>query len=224
MKNTFLIILLFISTIAISQNSITKNVGDFSELKVFDLIEVNLIPSTENKVVIKGENTQDVKIINEAGKLKIRMYLDNRFNGEETFVEVHYTHLKIIDGNEGAQITGNQMIEQNTIELKTQEGARIHVGLDVNFVKVKAVSGGIIEVSGSAQTQEVTVNSGGIYDAEELLSQDATLRITAGGEVSVHSKNSVDIRGTAGGDVTVYGNPKNVYKKTFAGGRIDFVD
>lgn len=224
MKNTFLIILLFVSTIAISQNSITKNVGDFSELKVFDLIEVNLIPSTENKVVIKGENTQDVKIINEAGKLKIRMFLDNRFNGEETFVEVYYTHLKIIDGNEGAQITGNQTIKQNTIELKTQEGARIHVGLDVNFVKVKAVSGGIIEVSGSAQTQEVTVNSGGIYDAEELLSQDATLRITAGGEVSIYSKNSVDIRVTAGGDVMVYGKPKNVYKKTFAGGRIDFID
>ncbi len=224
MKKTFILLFLLSVITGFSQTIITKNVGDFSELKVFDLIEVNLIPSTENKVVIKGENTQDVKVINEDGKLKIRMYLDNRFNGEETFVEVHYTHLKIIDGNEGSQITGNQLIKQNTIELKTQEGAQIRVGLEVNFVKVKAVSGGIIEVSGLAQTQEVTVNSGGIYEAEELISQDATLRITAGGEVQINSENSVDIRVTAGGDVTVYGNPKNVYKKTFAGGRIDFID
>ncbi len=224
MKKTFILLFLLSVITGFSQTIITKNVGDFSELKVFDLIEVNLIPSTENKVVIKGENTQDVKVINEDGKLKIRMYLDNRFNGEETFVEVHYTHLKIIDGNEGSQITGNQLIKQNTIELKTQEGAQIRVGLEVNFVKVKAVSGGIIEVSGLAQTQEVTVNSGGIYEAEELISQDATLRITAGGEVQINSENSVDIRVTAGGDVTIYGNPKNVYKKTFAGGRIDFID
>ncbi len=224
MKFKSILFLLFIVSSLVAQQTVTKNVGDFSELKVFDLIEVNLIPSTENKVVIKGENTQDVKVINEDGKLKIRMYLDNRFNGEETFVEVFYTNIRIIDANEGSRITGNQLIKQNTLELKTQEGAQIHIGIDVHFLKSKAVSGGIIEVTGLAQTQEIIVNSGGIYEAEELLSQDITARVTAGGEVSINAENSVDIRVTAGGDIAVFGNPKKVYKKTFAGGRITIVE
>ena len=56
MKKIFLIAILSISAISFSQES--REVGDFSELKVYDLITVKLVPSTENKVVVAGENTE----------------------------------------------------------------------------------------------------------------------------------------------------------------------
>ena len=46
---------------------------------MYDLIEVNLIQSNDNKVVIKGDDTQDVVIVNKDGKLKIRMEADKVF-------------------------------------------------------------------------------------------------------------------------------------------------
>jgi hypothetical protein len=224
MKNTLIIGLLLVTSFVFSQKTITKNVGDFSELKVFDLIVVNLIPASENKIVITGEHAADVKVINDNGTLKIRMYLDNRFKGEDTTVDLYYSKLKIIDANEGSKITSQQPIVQNTIELKTQEGAIINIPLDVHFIKAKAVSGGIINLYGKAQTQDIMLNSGGIYEAQELISNDVTLKITAGGEAQIYANDSVTIRVSAGGNVLVYGHPKEVSQKTFAGGNIRFVD
>ncbi|RFN59196.1 head GIN domain-containing protein [Marixanthomonas ophiurae] len=224
MKTFSTILIALITFSAFSQRMVEKNIGDFDELKVFDLIEVNLIPSEENKVVIKGENTESVKIINDNGKLKIRMQLDERFDGEETFVEVHYTDVDIIDANEGARIVANEAITQNKIELRSQEGAKIRVGLKVNYVEMKAVTGGTIEASGLAKSQDITIRTGGIIEAMHLQTQDTNLKLFAAGEAEINASEKATIKVTAGGDVTVYGNPKEVKKKSFAGGTIRIVD
>ncbi len=224
MKSITTILILLVSIASYAQRMVEKEVGNFNEIKVFDLIEVNLINSTENKVIVKGRNTESVKIINDNGILKLRMQLEERFDGNQTFVEVYYTDIDIIDANEGSEIVSAETIEQNKIELRAQEGGRIKVGLQVNFAEIKSVTGGIIEASGLAKSQEVTLNTGGIFEGSSLKTQDTKVRITAAGEAEVYAAQKVDIKVTAGGDVTVYGNPKEINKKKFAGGRIVFVD
>jgi len=224
MKNIVTLCLVFCSIAAFAQRSVTKDVGDFDELKVFDLIEVNLIQSNENKVVIKGDHTHDVKVINQNGKLKLRMEIDTRFQGENTYIEVYFKNIRIIDANEGAYIVGNEMIEQDKIELKAQEGGRIKVGLTVDHTKIKAVTGGVIKASGLSKSQEIQLNTGGVFEGRDLLTKDTKIGITAAGEAEVNASNSVDVRVTAGGDVSIYGNPKDVNKKKLAGGRIKIID
>ena len=221
MKNilTFLFILTITHTL-LSQQSITKEVGDFHELKVYDLIEVNLIQSNENKVVIKGDDTGDVVVVNKDGKLKLRMESDKVFQGDDTYIEVYFKNVAIIDANEGAYIVGNAMISQNKIELRAQEGGRIKVGLDVAYTKVKAVTGGIIEARGLSKMQEIALNTGGIFEGKELQSEDTTIGITAAGEADIYASKKVDAKVTAGGDVYIYGNPETINEKKFAGGRI----
>ncbi len=220
MKRILLLYCLFISVHTFAQDIIEKNVGDFHTIKVFDLIEVNLIKSEENKVLIKGENVYDLKIVNKNGVLKVRMGVDKIFQGEDTFVEVHYTDLDVIDGNEGAKIVANAVIKQNTIALRAQEGAQIKIGLDVNHLEVRSVTGGIIDAAGLATNQEVVLNTGGIFEGRELHTETAKIKITAAGEADVYATEKVDINVKAGGDVYVYGNPKEVNKSTFAGGRV----
>ncbi|MFK5982910.1 MAG: head GIN domain-containing protein [Flavobacteriaceae bacterium] len=223
MKNFILFYLLLITFLTFAQRTVTKGVGDFSELKIYDLIEVNLIQSSENKVIIKGNHSGSVKILNENGKLKIRMEIDERFNGEDTFVEVYFTNISVIDANEGSVIIANSLIEQNIIELRSQEGAKIKVGLKVNTVTIKAISGGKIEVSGTAKNQDITINSGGIVEGKDLRTEDSIIRITAAGEAEIYVTNNVDAKVTAGGNIVIYGNPKNVKQKKLAGGDINFV-
>ena len=213
--------MLVFSAVLFGQNPMTKNVGDFDEVKVFDLIEVNLIKSDQNKVVVTGKDVNDVQIINKDGKLKIRMELEQIFNGDETFVEVHYTSLDIIDGNEGAFISSNELIEQDKIILKAQEGARIKVGLDVNKVEARAVTGGIIETRGKAKEQVIVLNTGGIYEGKRFETKNTTVKIQAAGEAEVNASDLVDATVRAGGDVYIYGNPETVKEKTTFGGRIE---
>ena len=224
MKNIVIVCLLFLSATAVAQRTISKDVGDFHELKVYDLMEVNLIQSDENKVVIKGDHTDDVKIINNNGKLKLRMETDTRFRGEDTYIEVYFKNIRVIDANEGSYVVGNEMIEQDKIELRAQEGGRIKVGLTVDFTKVKAVTGGVINASGLSKSQEIKINSGGIFEGRELQTKETKIGITAAGEADVNASDRVEIRVTAGGDVTVYGNPKEVSEKTLAGGRVKIMN
>ena len=224
MKKLLTLCLIFTSSIAFSQGIVDREVGEFREIKVFDLIEVNLIKADENRILIKGENVHDIKFANKNGVLKLRMHLEKKFLGENTLIEVYYTGLDVIDGNEGAKIVFNELIKQNRIELRTQEGAMIRAGLDVENLDARAVTGGIIEASGLATNQYIVLNTGGIFEGKELKTEVASVKISAGGEAELHATERVDISVRAGGDVYVYGNPREVNKNTFAGGRIYIKD
>ena len=56
MKRYITIAVLFLTTVVMAQNPITKDVGEFSEVKVFDLINVTMIKSDKNQVTIAGKN------------------------------------------------------------------------------------------------------------------------------------------------------------------------
>jgi hypothetical protein len=203
-----------------SQRIIDTEVGEFNKIKVFDLIEVNLIQSDENKIMIKGWNVDDIKWTNKNGTLKLRMQLDKKFQGEDTMIEVYYTDLDVIDGNEGAQITCNEMVQKSKIELRAQEGATIRIGMDVDYADIRAVTGGIVKASGLAKNQTVVINTGGIFEGRELRTSTTDVKISAGGEADVFASELVDVNVRAGGDVHVYGNPQTVNKRTFVGGRV----
>lgn len=213
-----------LSFTAAAQRTITKETGDFHEIKVFDLMEVNLILSDENKVVITGMHTEDVKVINSNGTLKLRMELETRFRGEDTFIEVYFTDIDVIDANEGSSIVVNEMIEQPKITLKSQEGGRIRAGLQVDHAEIRANSGGVVRATGLAKTQEIKLSTGGIYEGRDLETLDTEIGITAAGEAEVNASDRVKVRVTAGGNVDIYGNPTTIDKKRVAGGKVRLMD
>ena len=61
--NKFLIKLIIAFSMVVNvRGQIEKTIGEFSEVKVFDLINVTMIKSSENKVVINGNNRRDVHV------------------------------------------------------------------------------------------------------------------------------------------------------------------
>ncbi|WP_205622029.1 head GIN domain-containing protein [Arenibacter certesii] len=219
-KNIVALGALLLSFTMMSQQTSERAVGDFNEIKVYDLIEVNLIKSNENKVLVKGDNVDDLQVVNRNGTLRIKMALNKKFHGENTFVEVYFKEIDLIDANEGAKITVNETLTQNSITLKAQEGAQIKVGLDVRRVDSRSVTGGIIEASGTTKNLNVVLTTGGIFGGKSLQSEDANVKITAAGEAEVYASEIVDVHMRIGGDVLIYGNPKEVKQNTFAGGRV----
>jgi hypothetical protein len=224
MKNILVTIAFLITTITFSQSEITKEIGEFSELKVYDLIEVELIKSNKNEAVISGRNKSDVVIVNKNGKLKIRMKLEESFDGDNTNVKLYYTNIDIIDANEGAKIRSNDKIKQYEIELRAQEGGEINLELKVTSADIKSVTGGVIQTSGKAQSQDISISTGGVYKGKDLKTESTEIAIRAGGEADVNATDMLDIKIRAGGDVFVYGDPKKVNKSKALGGRIKHMD
>ena len=220
MKKLITLLTVVLATTVFAQKPIEKTIGEFQELKVYDLINVELVKSDENKVVISGENTKDVLVNNKNGKLKIKMSLEEIFDGNNTKVTLYYTSLDIIDVNEGAKVHSEDTIKQFEIDLKAQEGGSIKVNLDVNYTNIKAVTGGIIKTSGTAKNQDVKLITGGIYKGTELETSKTDVSINAAGEAYVNASKLVDVKIRAGGDVFIYGDPETVNENRVLGGRI----
>lgn len=220
MKNLLFLIVILISCNVTAQQSVESAVSEFTTLKTFDLIEVNLIPSTENKVVISGSNPEDVNIVQNGKTLRIRMNLKKIFKGSDIEVNVYYTKIEVIDANEGSIITANNLIKQDKLELRSQEGATIDARLEVDYLKVRAVTGGIIETRGEVNTQDITIFTGGIYNGESLNTQTTTVNINVAGEANVRATGTVDAKIRAGGNVYVYGNPKTITENIALGGNL----
>ncbi|MGB5698538.1 head GIN domain-containing protein [Muriicola sp.] len=224
MKKLLLFAFVLVAVNSFAQRIVDKEVGEFNEIKVFDLIEVNLIKADENRILIKGDHVDDIQFVNKDGVLKLRMQLEKKFQGEDTLIEVYYTDIDIIDGNEGAQIVCNETVAKDAITVKVQEGAQVKIGMDVRQLDARAVTGGIIEASGVAKNQVIVLNTGGIFEGRDLKTAYSSVKVSAGGEATLSASEKVDINVRAGGDVIVYGNPKEVNKNTLAGGRIFIKD
>lgn len=218
MKKILVLIALCIAQISFAQ--VSKNLGDFDEVKVFDRISLELVPSDENRIEIFGSRNNEVEIVNRNGELKIRMSLQKLLKGEEVKAILYFKKIESIDASEGSFVSASKTFKQTSIALSAKEGSEIQLQLDVRKVKVKAVTGGIIRLSGKAVNQEVTINTGGILAAQKLQTSQTTVNISAGGEAEIYASEFVDAQVRVGGTVTIFGKPQQSKQKTILGGTI----
>ena len=213
-----LVIALIIAQVSFAQ--VSKNLGDFDELKVFDQISVEIVPSDENKIEITGKRSQDVEVVNNNGQLKIRMKLEKLLSGEDVVIKLYSSGLRSIDVSEGSYVESAATLSQSSLELIAKEGGQIKLNVELKKLNVKAVTGGRVIVSGSADNQDINIGTGGKVEAKELVTTQTSVKISAGGEADVNATDLVDANIKAGGDVTVYGNPKEINEKTTLGGSV----
>ncbi len=215
-----LVLVFVLGLTANAQDTIEKTTGEFSTVKVYDLINLKMIKSDENKVIIAGDNKEDVQVINNNGKLKIRMKLQESYDGNDIVVKLYYTAVDVIDANEGANVVVNDALEQYEIDLKAQEGAEITATLKTTYANFRAVTGGIINVTGSSKNQDISIYTGGIFNGEEFTTQKTEVSVNAGGEAYVNATEFADVRIKAGGNVYIYGKPKQINESKVLGGKV----
>jgi hypothetical protein len=214
-----LIIFLFFSSFSYAQ---AIRLGEINQVKVFDGIRLTIIPSGADSLVVEGKNKSYLSLKNKNGKLFVRMDIKKRLSGFNTSVALFSSNiLEVIDANEGSFVSCQDALFQPSITLKAQEGAEIDAILDVQKVKTKTNSGGIINLKGSAVVQQHSMATGGILEAETLDSEQVELKIKAGGRAAVNATELAEIKVSLGGSVSVYGQPKKIVKSVAVGGTIE---
>ncbi|AXG73670.1 DUF2807 domain-containing protein [Flavobacterium arcticum] len=222
MKKVIVILFIIISQFANAQ--VTKNLGDFTTVKVFDQINVTLVKSDVNKIVIKGNRADEVTLVTKNDVLKIKMNFTKLLAGEDIEATLYYNGtIQAIEANEGSFVGSADTFKAIAFDVNAKEGATIKVILDVQSLESKTTSGGILELYGKCDYHDAKVNSGGILNGEELITKQTKISVSAGGEVEIYATDFVDAKVRAGGTIDVYGNPSQVNKKTFAGGDISII-
>jgi len=218
MNKIALVIALSIAQFGFSQ--VEKKVGDFNKVTTFDKIDVILIPSNENKIILNGMDSNEVELVNKNGELKIRMPLTKLLKGDAISATVYYVKIDAVEANEGSRIASDAVLESLSFDIIAKEGSEIKIKLETQRLKIKVTNGSKIHLEGKAQNQDVLINSGGIYIAEKLISSQIIITANAGGEATIFATDFVDAKVRAGGNIIIFGKPKQIDQKVIAGGSI----
>ena len=212
---------LMLGVFQFSFGQFTRNVGEFSSLKVYDKITVVLVPSSENKVESASQDTE-VETVNRNGELKIRMAPAQILQGDRVKVKVYYQNLNDIQASQGSTINSDSIWKASMLTITANEGSKIKLDLDTGKLNVRANSGGEIKVTGTADHQDIVVTAGGKFYGNTLESKSATVTSNAGGIAEVFATESVNATTRAGGVINVFGDPNDRKFKNVIGGKINF--
>lgn len=225
MKKLVFICALLLNLPLIAQSKITKNIGDFKTLKVYNGIEVELIKSDTQKIEITGEKSEKVKIKNVNNLLKLSLKFsikpsENSADGKVLIKLFYNKNIDVIDANEGATITGKDF-NQEKLEVNAQERAFINLTTKVKYLKVRTSSGGIIKLSGSSDNQEVDVDLYGVYHGFNMkVTGNSTVKAGTGAKAEVLAGETLNAKVGFGGSIFYKGNPQVIKDKKVIGGTI----
>lgn len=215
--------LLLTCSIVFSQTE--KNVGDFTKVTAFDKIDVTLIASSENKIILTGANSQEVEVVNKNGELKIRMPFTKILSGDAVSATVYYKKLDAVEANEGSRIASKDAITTINFNIICKEGSEVKLlNLQSDRLQVRVAQGSIVTTKGTVKNQDILSNSGGKYDGQDCVTQQTVVTVNAGGIAHVHATNLVDAKTRAGGEIKIYGTPKQIIQKSVVGGSIKVVN
>lgn len=216
-----IIFLFFLSNIIFSQEEITKNLGDFHELKTYRGLNIELVKSDEAKIVIGGKRADQVVVKNVDGVLKITLKVPDSFSNKDIIITIYVRDdIDIIDANEGSIISSNDTIKQEKIELKSQEAGKIILNVETNQLVIKVISAGKVILEGSTEDQTIVSNTGGFYNGENISATNTYIKASSGGLGTVNGIKLVDANAKLGSTITVLGKPEELKIKESFGGYV----
>lgn len=86
-------------------------------------------------------------------------------------------------------------------------GNVIAKGIQVSALRVDMSGSGTINLSGTADKQDIQISGSGRYEAAELSSQEVTVEISGSGEVAVSVSRALKVDISGSGKVTYSGDP-----------------
>ena len=217
----FIIIISF--SLNAQQERETIILKDYNSIYVYQGIEVDLIKSDRNKIILESSNedfsTFGYKIKN--GVLKLRQSLDKNLSIGKVKITLHNkSSIEIIKLIQGSTMRIKNPLIQTNVKIKVQEGSSLEGSIKADKIVVEVFSGGSANLKGEATVSEILASTGGIFFGEELISKQLKIKASIGSLAYVKSSVLMDAKASIGSTVRVYGYPKKIIQKTSFGGKI----
>ena len=223
MKTKTLLAILLITQGVFSQNENNRKIGDFKILKVYDLVNIELVRAEENYAEVTGEYPNNTVIKNKNGELKVRMGIEKRFRGANTKIKIFYNNIDKIYVHEGAFVYSKDTIAQTEIYIKADEGARVVFNINTETLSTNTSSGATIDLQGKTHHHRAKVNTGGELKASKLETEDTEVFLTTGAVADVFAKNTLGVNVRAGGTVNVHSKTRKIVENILAGGTVNYL-
>jgi len=227
MKNIFktqiTIILLFVGSIAFAQNSETRDLDKFSELKVSEGIEVVAKKGNENSVEIAVSRTDIDRIVTEVRGDRLSIYVkrnswSSRNQSGKIRVTLIYTEeINEIIANTSAEVIFEDMIKTRSLSITTSTSGAVEANVQVERLDLSATTSGRIEMTGNAEEVEATASTGGTIYAYDVEAMEVYAKANTGADVRVNAQDRLKATANTGGTVSYRGKPKTDVRSSTGG-------
>ena len=194
--------------------------GSFTGIKTYSNIEVNLISSDVNKIIATGPNTDFIVVSIKEDNLKIRISRGDIFNQEATKIDLYFNNtLNSISAYQGSTIKSSLRLDQTKLILLASTNSKIDLSVDLQRLDTRVGLGGIIYLSGEVVNHELNFHTGGICEAENLITEQTKIKGILGGYAYIKAKTLLDAN-IVSGVLRVFGKPNKTITNKKLGGKI----
>ena len=216
-----LLVVVFILALQPVFSQVSKSLGEFNAVLVFDKLNVKLIAANENKVVIEGDRQYEVEVVNKNGNLKLRMPFPRVLAGENISVTVYYKKIDEVEASEGSIVSSDDIFTATIFNVSAREGAKINLKVAAEKLNTRVVTGADVTITGTAINHDASLLTGGILDSRDVITSQTSISVSAGGTAQIYATALVDAKVRAGGSIFIFGKPKQINKATVFGGKIE---
>jgi hypothetical protein len=195
----------------------TIAVNDFKSLAVTGDIVLTLVQSSENKLVIAGEDddSEDVIVSQQQGMLSI--------SGDGKATLYYKNSFESLAAASDAVISGKDELKVKSLAIAAASDATVELKINVTSLNTAAASDAVITLSGSAKEHNAAVDSDAVLNAIDLKTVNAT--ITANYDAVANVSVSGTVTATAKSDavIQIHGNPSKVNQTATDEGSVQVV-
>ena len=195
--------------------------SDFNRIKVQQGISLYLTQGNSTEISVEAdENIMDL-LITEVKNNELKVYFEkNVYKAKARKVFLTTKNITEIRTSSGASVKTENTIHVENLILDSSSGSSIRATVDADQIESSTSSGAHINVYGETDKLSVRASSGSSIDADELLAEDVSAKVSSGANIDVNAKHSLTAKASSGGDIDYKGSPKTINKNTSSGGSV----
>ncbi len=214
----------FLNRVQGNRNVITKQRKvneDFTRVKVGNGLDLYVSQGDTNSITVEADENLHELIITEFRSGMLKIYSEKnigRAKAKKVYVTIK--NLEELKASSGSNLYSQNTLDANSLDISVSSGASMKVEVKANTITASSSSGADMRLIGEADNFEGSASSGSSTKANKLKVRNATVKASSGGDISIHTTESINARASSGGDIRYYGEPKTVSKNSSSGGSI----
>jgi hypothetical protein len=201
--------LLFALFISISISAQTRQIGNFTGIKVSTSVSVKLVKADAPKIEYKMIKGDDSALITEIKGdnliVKTKSNFGNWKNAQAKVI-VYYTELNDISVSAGASLKGDGPIKAQEMDIDVSSGSSANLEVITQSLDVDASSGASLKLEGSAKKAEYDASSGSSIRAKMMICDYVNADVSSGATITVHVNKKLKADASSGGTIRYTGD------------------
>lgn len=210
-QNLLTFSLILFAFVSFAQNTETRNLSQFSKLRLEGAANISLTQGNSNSITIETKKIATDAITTEVknGTLVISMK-KGKYKNTKIQIDLTFTNLEGLELLGAGNITGKNVIKCNEFKLVSKGAGNVNLKLDTQKLDLTSQGAGNITLKGNATNQKIDSKGAGNINAYDLKGTDVKATLAGVGNIHVYASKSIEgsLRGV--GNIRYKGNPNNV--------------